>query len=306
MMKNYSPKIAAERLVQKSLALGLSRHEYPELVKAKVTSVMTADAHASALTQFAKHLIAERGKHLKNASSSDAKEYLEKIALSKKQSTVSLSRQAINLHLLPLQPATHVVSALSTVPVNRAYSSPQIKLLCDAASQSLALSIGLAYSAGLRAMELVSIGPSNERFSSNRNWDEKRFWGRKHYIAFIVHGKGGLHREVRAEPELAERLMALRRLSPISVSNRHARLVSHFDLIGGHDFSIQFTRLSNDALGFSHGAHGLRHSYAQLRLHELLCLGLSIDEAIKVVSQEMGHFAIKNTMAYLRDQVAPR
>ena len=306
MMKSYAPKIAAERAVKSNLALGLSRHKYPELVKTKVTSVMTADAHTSALTQFAKHLMSGSGKHLKSASSSDAEEYLRNIALSKKQSTVSLCRQAINLHLLPYQPVKHVVSAVPTIPVNRAYSSLQIKLLCAAAPPRLALSIGLAYSAGLRAMELVSLGPRGERFTSNRDWNSQRFGGRGHYITFVVHGKGGLCREVRIAPELAEKLLALRRPLPISVSNRHARLTSYFDLIGGHDFSIQFTQLSKRVLGASHGAHGLRHSYAQQRLHELLCLGLIIDEAIKVVSQEMGHFAIKNTMAYLRDQVAPR
>lgn len=303
-MKNYSPKKAAERAVHKNLALGLSRHQYPELVKTKVTSVMTADAHTSTLAQFAKHLIIKNSKHLKNASLTDAQTYLKEISLTKKQSTVSLARQAINLHILPQQPVAHVVSALPTTPINRAYTTAQINFLCKAAPPALALSIAVAASAGLRTMELLSISGPDQQRTSSRDWHVNRFLGREHCSKFIVHGKGGLCREVRITPELAVQLEIVQRPSPVYVSNRHARLLSYFSLIGGHDFSIQFSQLSKRELGFSHGAHGLRHSYAQLRLHELLCIGLSIDEAIQVVSQEMGHFAIKNTMAYLRDQVA--
>jgi integrase len=304
MMKNYSPQKAAERAVHLNLALGLSRHQHPALARTKVTSVMTADAHCSALTQFSKHLACESNKHLKNASPSDAKLYLEKISLTKKQSTVSLARQAINLHLLPHQPIKHVVSCIATKPLNRAYTTVQINFLCEMASPTLALSIAIACSAGLRVMELLSISDTDQQRVSHRDWHVNRFLGREHYPKFIVHGKGGLCREIRITPELALRLADMKRQVPVYVSNRHAHLQSYFDLMGGHDFSIQFSKLSKRILGFSHGAHGLRHSYAQQRLHELLCIGLTIDEAIQVVSQEMGHFAIKNTMAYLRDQVA--
>jgi site-specific recombinase XerD len=303
MMKNYCPKIASSIAVQKNLSLRLSRQIYPDLAKTKVTSVMTADAHASALTQFAKHLITENNKHLKNASPLDAEKFLQKIALNKRQSTVSLARQAINLHILPQSPVDHVLSMVPTVPINRAYSSPQIQLLCSVAPASLALSINLAFCAGLRVMELVSIGSLSDFSVSRRRWHSKRFSGRENYCALVVHGKGGLLREVRVPHELFEQLMELRRPAPIRANNRRAHLTSYFDLISGHDFSIKFTHLSQQELGFSHGAHGLRHSYAQQRLHELLCVGINVDEAIKVVSQEMGHFAIKNTMVYLRHLV---
>ncbi len=37
-------------------------------------------------------------------------------------------------------------------------------------------------------------------------------------------------------------------------------------------------------------AHGLRHSYAQERMQELLGRGVSYNQARELVSQELGHF----------------
>ena len=56
---------------------------------------------------------------------------------------------------------------------------------------------------------------------------------------------------------------------------------------------------SERALGWSTGAHGLRHSYAQERMAELQA-SLSRDAALTTVSQEMGHFRPEITETYLR------
>ena len=53
-------------------------------------------------------------------------------------------------------------------------------------------------------------------------------------------------------------------------------------------------------LGWSEGAHGLRHSYAQERLRELQRQGLRWEYALETVSQEMGHFRPQITEVYLR------
>ena len=53
-------------------------------------------------------------------------------------------------------------------------------------------------------------------------------------------------------------------------------------------------------LGWSEGAHGLRHSYAQERLQELQRQGLRWEYALETVSQEMGHFRPQITEVYLR------
>ena len=56
---------------------------------------------------------------------------------------------------------------------------------------------------------------------------------------------------------------------------------------------------SERVLGWSTGAHGLRHSYAQERMAELQA-SLSRDAALTTVSQEMGHFRPEITETYLR------
>lgn len=59
-------------------------------------------------------------------------------------------------------------------------------------------------------------------------------------------------------------------------------------------------------LGFSHGAHGLRHGYAQSRLATLRELGLSDKDAKQIISQEMGHFRANELFARgLRDGAGP-
>ncbi|MCJ7603797.1 MAG: phage replisome organizer N-terminal domain-containing protein [Desulfobulbaceae bacterium] len=57
---------------------------------------------------------------------------------------------------------------------------------------------------------------------------------------------------------------------------------------------------SRRALGFSNGAHGLRHSYAQERMEELQCSGMNYEDAKGTVAQEVGHFAKDTTETYLR------
>jgi len=60
------------------------------------------------------------------------------------------------------------------------------------------------------------------------------------------------------------------------------------------------TKASTRALGWTFGAHGIRHTYAQKRMIELQNLGWKYDSALAVVSQEMGHFRPEITEVYLR------
>ncbi len=287
--------------VRKNTRHGLSRHLFPADAKSIVASVLTEAAHTSSLIQFSNHLLNSKGKHLKNATQADSVEFLKLISATRKQSTVSLARQAINLHLLADAPLAFVASQVPTVEVDRAYTLEQIKLLVGCASPSMALSISLAFSGGLRGMELITLAPINLVTPSPRPWLPDLFSGRGEESKFSVRGKGGLVREVRISANLAEKLMAVARPAPVRVSHRGSHLPSYFDLIAGHPFSISFGKLSMRALGFSHGAHGLRHSFAQLRREELLCMGIGLKEATLILSQELGHFDDKNTQAYLRD-----
>ena len=302
-MKKYSPQIAAKLAVIRNVHHGLSRHENKDEARSKVASVLTEKAHIQALTTAASWLHNTNGKHLKNIKKVDAEAYLSERARTHGQSSVSLGRQAINLHLLPDDPVQFVPSSIPTDLKDRAYTPSEISFLIECARPELAFSISLCADAGLRGMELLTIAEPNQLPPSQRDWLTDRFRGREDDSKFVVWGKGGLHREVRVSQYLAARLQEHQRESKVTVSHRGAHLPSYFNLLGGHQFSQEFGRLSEDVLGFSHGAHGLRHSFAQRRRIELLCTGLSMEDVILVISQELGHFHTKNTMAYLRDMV---
>jgi hypothetical protein len=74
----------------------------------------------------------------------------------------------------------------------------------------------------------------------------------------------------------------------------------YYDIGGGRAWSQSFSAASQRELGFSTGAHGLRHSYAQERMEELQRSGMNYDDAKGTVAQEVGHFASDTTEAYLR------
>lgn len=76
--------------------------------------------------------------------------------------------------------------------------------------------------------------------------------------------------------------------------------MQHYEIAGGKNWSNSFSAASKRELGWSHGAHGLRHSYAQNRMDELQQQGFLYQEALEIVSQEMGHFRASITEVYLR------
>ena len=113
-------------------------------------------------------------------------------------------------------------------------------------------------------------------------------------------GKGGLIREVRIPPDLAQRLEQQRLDAPRTITDRGIHYPQHYALAGGQRWSNAFSAASQRALGWSRGGHGLRHRYAQERLDELQRTGLSQEQALETVSQEMGHFRADITLVYLR------
>ena len=301
-MKNYSPDIAAYKLVGKRLALGKSRH----LVKAKnehlICGASTALAHTRSLQYLGNWMHSTTGKHLKNLSDEDAFSYLTLRALTVGQSAVDLDRQAINFHLLYENPIPFIASTIERKLTNRAYTSAQLQLLVADANEKMRLSIEICIDTGMRAVELITIAPLESLTESERNnWHSARFLGREDDVAFVVSGKGGLRRQVRLSRDRAQQLLLHKRPSPITVFDRKVSHRSYFDLIAGANFSMQFSNLSREVLGMSSGAHGIRHSFAQKRLRDLICLGLSFETALLVLSNELGHFATTNTFAYLRD-----
>lgn len=249
---------------------------------------------------------------LRHMDRATADRYLNEVKSIYGQKTLDMHRQAIQAHFH----ATGVLAAKETLPVtksevqtvleHRAYTPEQVALVAAAQNARNGFSTELAHAAGLRAHELLTIRPLAEQPADIRRYEdgsikslESKWQGREEGVAYSVVGKGGLIREVRIPQELAAKLEAHRLDAPIAIRDRGVNYVQHYDIAGGQKWSNSFSAASERALGWSTGAHGLRHSYAQERLHELerIC---PYEQALETVSQEMGHFRAEITETYLR------
>ena len=182
----------------------------------------------------------------------------------------------------------------------RSYTSTQIARIASAQSKRNSLATQIAHNAGLRAHELLTIRPAHERqASTHREWNADRFAGRDG-DRYTVEGKGGLVREVLLSRELVAKLEATRLDEPRQVTDRGVKYAQHYDIGGGRSWSQSFSSAIQRELGFSNGAHGLRHSYSQERMKELQRGGMFYNDAKGTVAQEVGHFDKKTTGAYLR------
>jgi len=192
----------------------------------------------------------------------------------------------------------------SEIPANissRAYLPAAVHLIESRQSARAALSTRVIDESGCRAHELHTFRRIDEReISDRRAWRDDRFSGREGWARYSVEGKGGLVREVRLTPETTARLEQCRLSEPAQVIDRNIAYERVYDLMGGKSYSNSFSKLSGELLGHSHGAHGLRHTYAQERMRELTTAGKSYDHAKKIVSQELGHFRPSITDIYLR------
>ena len=169
-----------------------------------------------------------------------------------------------------------------------------------------ALATALAYHCGLRAHELLTIQrydrlPKRERnlIEGNKKWDEKRLKGRDG-VRYTVKGKGGMLRVVVVPRNLATRLEARYVPGGVRVQDRKIYYRQFYTISGGCKWSASFSRASERAFGWSLGAHSCRHTFAQDRLSEYRNSGLNQDEAVKLVSQDLGHFRGRITLVYLR------
>jgi integrase len=232
--------------------------------------------------------------------------YLEQRAQLVGQKTLDLDRQSLQIFLR----TTGALQANERLPVikseldqaltSRAYTRAQVERVAQAQQERNALSTQIAHAAGLRAHELLSLRPIAERLPDLRPSRAEKFLGREPGVRYTVTGKGGLTREIRLPRSLADQLEARRLLEPVRVIDRGIFYQFHYDVAGGHTWSQSYSAASTRALGWSAGAHGVRHSYAQARMRELQNLGLMRGDALQTVSQEMGHFRQEITEVYLR------
>ena len=271
-------------------------------------SVGTVRNYEQGLTRVAEWMKDNRINHgdLRTLTPAQAITYLEQRGEQVGQKTLDMERQAIQammIHVTQTLPAGEhlpvVKSEQARILSSRAYSPDQVALIAAAQQPANALATAIALAAGLRAHELLTLVPRQERAPDTRPAADSKFAGREGVI-YTVQGKGGLVREVLLPSHLAERLEHVRLASPVRVTDRGVFYQSQYAIGGGQRWSNAFSAASMRTLGWSRGAHGVRHSYAQQRMQELQKLGLVRDMALRTVSQEMGHFRPEITETYLR------
>ena len=298
------PANQAARAVRNVLALRTPRHGNRD--DGQIHSVGTARSYQQALTRVAEWMRERRDyKGLDKLTPEEARAYLEERAAHVRQKTLDQDRQA--LQILPLVgKLERIKSDPKLKPTrlatdSRAYTPEQVEVIARAQTPRNALATRIAYAAGMRASELLTLRPAAERAASeHREWSPERFDGRGDLRRYTVEGKGGLKREVALPLHLAEQLEARRLQTPARVTDRGVRCMQHYDLGGGQAWSQSFSAASRNELGWSTGAHGLRHGYAQDRVDELQGSGHGHASALETVSQEMGHFRPDITEVYLR------
>ncbi len=289
-------KKQAKYAIKQQLQIGQARHTNRH--DNKIHSLGTKRNFTQALILFTKWLQKNKRGDLKSATVKIAKDYLEERGQQVAQKTLDQDRQALQLYLTTKLPV--IKSELTQALKTRAYSNDQVKKITEAQTKKYQLATHIALSAGLRAHELFTLCKINERSaSSHRNWSKKRFLGREGQRYSVI-GKGGLIREVLIPLSLAQQLETNRLEKTILITDRGIHYEQQYDLGGGKNWSNSFSAASNRCFGWSHGAHGLRHTYAQQRMSELQLLGLFYQTALSIVSQELGHFRPDITEVYLR------
>lgn len=255
-----------------------------------VKSVGTNRNYLTAFKNIAKNTTG----NLRDLTKEQAVKYLVDRSAEVGQKSLDMSRQAMQ-HLigekLPVI-KTEKIEALEP----RAYTSAQVQMIVARQNERNALSTQIVYASGLRAHELLTLQPLSHQSPDARVSDSLKFSQRDGEI-YTVKGYG-LVREVLIPSNLTALLEQNKLALPVNVVDRGVNYEQHYNIAGGNNWSKSFSISSNLALGWSKGAHGIRHSYAQERMQEIKAK--STDQALRIVSQEMGHFRPDITLVYLR------
>ncbi len=271
----------------------------------QLSSVGTVRNYEERLTIVAKQANAVFQCGLRDLTVAQAHQYLTDRATEVGQKTLDMERQAIQSMMQHVtgklgqtDKLTVIKSEQQQILTSRSYTPAQARMVAEAQTERNALATEIAYAAGLRAHELHTIQRIEERAPDIRESHEAKF-SHRDGVRYTVDGKGGLIREVLLPKDLSDRLEARRLEQPQPITDRGINYTAHYDINGGNRWSSSFTTASNRALNWSAGAHGLRHSYAQERMNELQ-RSLPYEQALKVVSLEMGHIRAEITEVYLR------
>ncbi|POG00363.1 integrase [Pseudomonas putida] len=286
-----------------------------------IRSVGTVRNYEQRLVRITAYLQQHRLGSLREVTPDRAISYLQQRATTVGQKTLDMERQALQAMMqhvtlqLPLGRSLEVIKSSAAARTStkkhptlgrrlanqtRAYNREQMTLIASRQAPHNSLATEIAYAAGLRAHELLSLQRTHRRVADERPAHRMKFAGiRETTISYTVHGKGGLVREVRIPIPLAQRLERTRLATPRVVKDRGINYQQFYAIGGGQPWSKSVSAASKEALGWSNGAHGLRHTYAQERMASLQ-RHLTRKQALEVVSQELGHFRAEITEVYLR------
>lgn len=294
-----SPERQAEAVVGRLVKLGALRRN-PD----RPASVRTVANYRDCLLQIARR-IAGDGLELRDLTPESAVDYLRSRTGDLGQKALDMHRQALQAMLvhvskrLPKGKRLTVVRSLKPGRKGgRAYTAQQVRMVAAAQNARNGLSTLIVHAAGLRAHELFTLARPAEQPPDRRPSRPEKFAGRPGQDYTVI-GKDGLVRLVRIPDDLSERLEAIRRDQPVRVTDRGVHYLFRYDVACGTAWAASFTGASKRALGWTRGAHGARHAYAQGRMRELQRMLLRAD-ALEVVSQELGHFRPDITETYLR------
>ena len=294
-----SPERQAREVMGVLVNLGALRRN-----PARPASLRTIENYRDCLVQVARR-IAPDGLELRDLTPETAVEYLRSRAGDLGQKALDMHRQALQAMLIHVSRRLPQGQRLEVVRSDRparyhgrAYTPAQMRRVAAAQTPRNALATLIAHAAGLRAHELLTLARPTEQPPDPRPAHDSKFAGRPG-VDYTVVGKGGLVRVVRLPEDLASRLEERRREATVTVTDRGIRYLSRYDVAGGHAWGASFSAASKRALGWTRGAHGLRHSYAQERTEEAKRL-LPHRAARETVSQELGHFRASVTNAYLK------
>jgi len=266
----------------------------------KIHSIATLRKHEFALKKAGEWLERQGGVTRLDAITKDqAKAYLEHRREEVGQKQLDADRLALQL-CKKVGDLERVKTARVETKAGRAYTPAQIQRIAQHQADHNALATRIAHNAGVRAHELQTLRRADETAPSpHREWRTDRFLGRSGE-RYVVTGKGGLVREVLLSHELARALEAKRLDEPRTIKDRDISYQAHYDIGGGNAWSKSFGTVAGRALGWSTGAHGVRHTYAQERMRELQGRGYTYPTAKLVLSQELGHFREDVVNNYLR------
>jgi integrase len=247
----------------------------------KIKSVGTNRNYLVALKHIAKHTTG----NLRDLTNEQAIQYLVDRSVAVGQKSLNMSRQVMQ-HLLNKKLPVIKTEKKAIVASQGGYTLEQVKFIAKHQNERNALATKLSYSAGLRAHELLTLRPVKEQTPSIRPSDDLKFSQRDGEVYTVV-GNGGLVREVLIPIKLAQQLEQRKLNEPVTVTDRGIDYQQHYNVAGGKNWSVSFSKASNRVLGWSRGGHGLRRTYAQERMREIT--KVNYERALKIVSQEMGH-----------------